>query len=38
MKENNLKWYKFGLWTAEMVLEAVEKNVLTEEDAKAILG
>lgn len=37
MKEKILKWYQMGLWTKEMVLQAVEKTVLTEEEAKQIL-
>lgn len=37
MKEKIKKWYKQGLWTAEMVQNAVKKSVLTEEDANDIL-
>lgn len=37
MKEKIIKWYKMGLWTAEMVQNAVKKSVLTEEDANDIL-
>ena len=32
MKEKIKKWYKMGLWTAEMVQNAVEKGKLTEKD------
>lgn len=32
------KWYKQGLWTAAMVKKAAEKGVITEEEAKEILG
>ena len=38
MKERIAKWYKLGLWTEEMVLKAVEKNVITEEEGKEIIG
>jgi hypothetical protein len=37
MKEKILKWYKQSLWTKEMVLNAVSKNVLTKEEADEIL-
>lgn len=37
MKEKIIKWYKQGLWTKEMVANAVKKGVLTEEEASAIL-
>ena len=37
MKEKITKWYKLGLWTEQMVLNAVAKNVLTEDDANEIL-
>lgn len=32
------RWYKFELWTAEMVKEAVLKKVLTKKEASQILG
>lgn len=32
------KWYTQGLWTAEMVDNAVAKGVLTSKQAKAIKG
>lgn len=37
MYERIKKWYKQGLWTAEMVENAVKKGVLTEEEAAEIL-
>lgn len=37
MKEKIAKWFKQGLWTENMVLNAVTKNVLTKEEAKEIL-
>ena len=38
MKEKISKWYKQGLWTAEMVMNAVAKGIITEEQAKEILN
>lgn len=38
MKERIEKWYKQGLWTDEMVLDAVEKGILTAEEAAEILA
>lgn len=38
MKEKIERWYNLGLWTAEMVLTAAEKGIITEEQAKAILA
>ena len=38
MKEKIAKWYKQGLWTADMVRNAVSKGVLTDEDVAEILG
>ena len=32
------KWYAMGLWTDEMVLKAVAKGVLTENEATEILN
>lgn len=32
------KWFKQKLWTKEMVLDAVSKGNLTEEQAKEIVG
>lgn len=37
MKEKIVKWYKMGLWTFDMVLNAVKKNILTEQEANEIL-
>lgn len=37
MKEKIAKWYKQGLWTEEMVMNAVEKGILTESEAAEIL-
>ena len=38
MYEKIKKWYNQGLWTEEMVLNAVTKGILTEEEAVEILG
>ena len=38
MKEKIAKWYKQGLWTADMVRNAVTKGILTEEEAAEILA
>jgi uncharacterized XkdX family phage protein len=38
MYEKIKKWYKQGLWTAEMVQNAVEKDIITEEQATEIMG
>jgi hypothetical protein len=38
MKEKILKWYKLGLWTYEMVQNAVVKKILTKQDAEEILN
>lgn len=32
MKEKILRWFKAGLWTEEMVHNAVIKGILTEND------
>jgi len=37
MYEKINKWYKQGLWTAEMVRTAVEKGVITPEQEREIL-
>lgn len=37
MKEKIEKWYKQGLWSEEMVQNAVKKGVLTAEEAAEIL-
>lgn len=38
MKDKIAKWYKQGLWSAEMVQNAVEKGILTAEEATDILA
>ena len=38
MKEKIAKWYKQGLWTADMVQAAVSKGIITAEDYKEITG
>lgn len=38
MFEKIKKWYKQGLWTEQMVMNAVEKGILTEDQANEILG
>ena len=38
MKNKIAKWYKQGLWTADMVQNAVTKGILTEEKATEILA
>lgn len=38
MFERIQKWYKQGLWTAEMVRNAVDKGVLTPEQYREITG
>lgn len=38
MKNKIAKWYKQGLWTADMVRAAGEKGVLTGTDVREILG
>lgn len=38
MYERIKKWYKQGLWTADMVRNAVAKGVITEEQYKEITG
>lgn len=37
MKDKIAKWYKQGLWTEEMVLNAVDKDILSTEEAAEIL-
>ena len=37
MYEKIKKWYKQGLWTEEMVLNAVKKGILTADEAAEIL-
>lgn len=38
MKDKIAKWYKQGLWTAEMVNNAVTKGILTADEAAEILS
>ena len=38
MKEKIAKWYKQGLWTAQMVRNAVAKGKLTADEAVEILS
>ena len=38
MKEKIAKWYRQGLWTAQMVQNAVTKGKLTTDEAKEILA
>ena len=38
MKDKIAKWYKQGLWTAQMVQDAVTKKKLTAEEAAEILS
>lgn len=38
MKNKIEKWYKQGLWSAEMVQNAVEKGILTADEAAEILN
>ena len=38
MFERIKKWYKQGLWTKEMVQNAVTKGILTAEQAAELIG
>lgn len=38
MFERIKKWFEQGLWTEQMVRNAVKKGVLTEEQAEEILA
>ena len=38
MKDKIAKWYKQGLWTAQMVQDAVAKKKLTSDEAAEILS
>ena len=38
MKDKIARWFKQGLWTVEMVRNAVEKGVITEGDFQEITG
>ena len=37
MFERIKKWYKQGLWTEEMVWNAVEKGIITEKEYNKIM-
>lgn len=37
-KEKLALWYKQGLWNEEMILHAVEKGGISEEESAVILG
>lgn len=38
MKQKIAKWYKQGLWTADMVRKSGEKGILTKAEVSEILG
>lgn len=38
MKEKITKWYKQGLWTKAMVLNAVSKGIITADEAAEIMA
>lgn len=38
MKEKIERWYNLGLWTEEMVMNAVDKGIITQKQAAEILG
>lgn len=38
MKAKIKKWYDMGLWTADMVRNAVDKGIITETDYTEIVG
>ena len=38
MKERITKWYKQGLWTLDMVHDAVDKKKITADDFEEITG
>lgn len=38
MYEKIKKWYKQGLWSAEMVEQAVEKGIITQRQCDDILS
>ncbi len=37
MKEKIAKWFRQGLWTAQMVRQAAEKGLLTQDEAEKLL-
>ena len=38
MRERIEKWYKLGLWTQDMVRNAVKKGILSAQDYEEITG
>jgi len=38
MVEKIKKWYKWGLWTKEMVQKAVNSNLISQEEMLEICG
>lgn len=38
IKEKILSWFNSGLWTEDMVAEAVERKIITAEDYTYIIG
>ena len=38
MFEKIMKWYKWGLWNKEQVMQAAQSGVITAEQAGEILG
>lgn len=38
MYEKIKGWYEKGWWTAEMVMQAVDKGLITLEEAEEIIG
>ena len=38
MKDKIKLWYSLGLWSAQMVRQAAEKGVLTQEECEAIIN
>lgn len=38
MKDKIARWFKQGLWTEQMVLNAVIKEILTAEEANKIIN
>lgn len=38
MYENIKKWYNMGLWSKEQVHDAVNKNIITEEQYNKIIN
>lgn len=38
MKDKITKWYKQGLWSADMVATAVAKGIIAADDYKEITG